>query len=405
MRLHTNDIKPVTVLAILFSLLCCRTIGQEQFIAPPSRLLTRFSFKMLTGGIVIIQGTVDQYPDTLNFVFDTGSGGISLDSLTVTYLKIKTTPSPRTIKGIAGMRKVDFAYNHTLCLPGLTVDNLDFHINNYDLLSSVYGVKIDGIVGYSFLRRYIVGINYDTHEMEVYTPGTFSYPKGGHFLRPNFSTLPMQLATVKDARSVLARYYMDTGAGLCMLFSRDFLQDSGLLLKKRKPLATQAEGIGGKKSMEVTVIKEVRVGPYKFRKVPVYIFDDEFKVTSYPVLGGLLGNDIMRRFNAVFNYAEQVVHIKPNMAYTEVFDYSYTGLGMYLVDEAIRIVDVIRDSPADKAGFLPDDIIVSIGNSISKDIQVYKTMLQHANTTCRVVVSRNGELVVLKLRIKSILRN
>jgi hypothetical protein len=215
----------------------------------------------------------------------------------------------------------------------------------------------------------------------------------------------MQLATVKDARTVVARYYMDTGAGLCMLFSQDFLKDSGILLPKRKLFATQAEGIGGKKSMQVTVIKEVRVGPYRFRKVPVYIFDDDFNVTSYPVLGGLLGNDIMRRFNAVFNYGEQLVHIKPNDAYTEAFDYAYTGLGMYVIDGVIKIVDVIKGSPGDKAGFLPDDNIISINNSISNDIQVYKTLLQRANTKFRIVVLRNGALVSLKLHIRSILRN
>lgn len=405
MRLHTSYIKTIAFFAILCCLTCINAPAQEPLAAPRARLLTRFPFKMLTGGIVIIQATVDNYPDTLNFVFDTGSGGISLDSATVSWLGIETSSSSRTIKGIAGTRKVDFAYHHSLLLPGLKVENLDFHINDYDLLSSVYGVKIDGIIGYAFLRRYIVCLNYDAHEIEVYTQGSFDYPKGGHFLYPNFSTLPMQLVTAKDAKTIVSRYYMDTGAGLCMLFSRSFLNDSGLISPKRKFFATQAEGIGGKKSMEITVIKEVRIGPYRFRRVPVYVFDDDYNVTAYPMLSGLIGNDILRRFNVVLNYAEQLVCISPNRTYHEEFDYSYTGLGMYLVDGAIRIVDVIKGSPADKAGFLPDDIIISISNSISGDIQVYKTMLQHANTKCKVVVLRNGKQQVLKLHIKSILRH
>jgi hypothetical protein len=393
------------VLAVsLLQLLPFYIRAQEQFVPNPARLITRFPFKMLTGGIIIVQAALDNFPDSLNFVLDTGSGGISLDSLTVAYLKLQKTPSMRTIRGIAGVKTVDFTYHHRLNLPGLRVDSLDFHINDYDLLSSVYGIRIDGIMGYSFLRRYIVLVNYEKLELEIYTPGTFVYPKGGYYLRPVFSNLPMQRLQVKDAKAVDARYYLDTGAGLCMLFSQDFIDDSAFISKKRKLYPTQAEGLGGKKNMLLTVIKEVKIGPYRFRKVPVYIFDDEYNVTSYPVLGGLLGNDLLRRFNVVLNYPEQLIYIKPNAHFFDVFDYSYTGLGMYVVDGAIKVVDVIKGSPADKAGFQADDVVVSVGNNLSNDIQVYKTLLQNAGTRLPVVVMRNGAPVMLKLEIKNILR-
>ncbi|RXK83844.1 aspartyl protease family protein [Filimonas effusa] len=374
------------------------------FEPPRAKLLTHFPFKMLTGGIIIIRATIDGHPDSLNFVFDTGSGGISLDSLTAEEMKITSVASERTIRGIAGSRKVNFAYNHRLHLPGLTVDSLDFHINNYDLLTSTYGLRIDGIMGYAFLRRYIVYLNYDVHQLEVYSNGDFPYPGGGYFLKPGFSALPFQPVTTKDAKKITAKYYLDTGAGLCMLFSRSFIRDSGLLSPKRQLLPTQAEGLGGKKSMEITFIKELKIGPYRFRRVPVYIFDDDFNVTSYPSLGGLLGNDIMRRFNVVLNYAEQTIHIKPNQSYLEAFDYSYTGMSIYLIEDIITVVDIVKGSPAGKAGFLPGDKIISINNHFSADIQTYKSLLQHANTTCRVLVSRGGSLYDLKLKIGNILR-
>jgi hypothetical protein len=88
--------------------------------------------------------------------------------------------------------------DHTLKLPGLETPHLDFHINDYELLTSVYGVRIDGIVGYSFFRRYIVRFDYDNQMIEVYSPGTYKYPRGGHLLKPNFSTLPLQQAVVDD---------------------------------------------------------------------------------------------------------------------------------------------------------------------------------------------------------------
>jgi hypothetical protein len=311
--------------------------------------------------------------------------------------------SSRVIRGIAGMKTVEFAYNHSLNLTGLTVEKLDFHINDYDILSSVYGIKIDGIIGYSFFRRYIVTLDYDRMLMDVYTPGIFKYPRGGHLLRPMFSTLPMQLMTIKDEESINGRFYFDTGAGLCMLLSEDIVEDSLLLKKNKKLFPTQAEGLGGKKEMNLTVLKEVKLGPYRFKKVPAYIFDDEFNVTSYPMLGGLIGNDILRRFNIVLNYPDQQIFIKPNKRFNDSFDYSYNGLGIYIVEGAITAVDIMKNSPAEKAGFQEGDIIVAVDNNVSNNIQTYKSILQTANARVRVLVLRNGEPKMLTIKVKSIL--
>ncbi|CAN5657103.1 hypothetical protein BH10BAC2_BH10BAC2_01390 [soil metagenome] len=358
---------------------------------------------MLTGGIIIVRATLDDHKDSLNFVLDTGSGGISLDSTTASYLNVEKKMSDKTVRGIAGIKKVEFTYNHTLNMTGISVANLDFHINDYDILTSAYGLRIDGIMGYSFLRRYIVAIDYEKMIFEVLTPGTYKYPRGGYLLKPQFTTLPMQNITIKDNEEITTKYYLDTGAGLCMLLNEDMVQDSSLLRSKRKLYPTEAEGLGGKKAMNLTVIREVKIGPYKFRNVPVYVFDDEFNITSYPVLGGLIGNDIMRRFNVIVNYPEQQIYIRPNRRYTDSFDYSYSGLGMYLIDGAITVTEIMKKSPAEDAGFVPGDIVLGIDNDLSGNIQRYKTLLQNAGARVKILVSRKGELIVLTMKVRSIL--
>ncbi|OYW75323.1 MAG: signal protein PDZ, partial [Sphingobacteriia bacterium 32-37-4] len=241
------------VFAILvFSLICLQQLSaQEEFVPPDSKLITKIPFFQLSGGIIIIKAQLDGFADSLNFVLDTGSGGISLDSSTVERLKIPIALSDKTIRGIAGVKRVSFAYNHTLQMPGILVKHLDFHINNYELLTSVYGVRIDGIIGYSFLRRYIVHLDFDKKIMEVHTPGRFKYPRGGQLLKPNFSTLPLLQAHVEDNKSFLNRFIFDTGAGLCFLLSREYVDDSSIFKSKRKFYPTQAEGLGGKKKMEI----------------------------------------------------------------------------------------------------------------------------------------------------------
>src|SRR5579875_523924 len=270
-------------LCICYLLLCAVIYGQEEFITP-SKFITRFKFRQLTGGVVLLNGQFANFPDTLNFILDTGSGGISLDSSTAVYFKLKPVASDRTIRGIGGIRKVSFLNNQQLHLPRLTIDSLNFHVNDYDILTSVYGEKIDGIIGYSVLSRYILKINYDSLQIEFWTKGSLKYPRGGYLLKPFISTLPVQTARVRDAHTVNTRFLYDMGAGMCMLLSADFIKDSSLLNKKRKLYTKEAEGLGGKVDMQTTVVREVRLGPYRFKNVPVYVFEDEYNVTSYPYL-------------------------------------------------------------------------------------------------------------------------
>ena len=392
---------------IVFYILCnfwlAASIAQEQFIEKRAKFITRFPFKQLSGGVILVQGKFNNNPASLNFILDTGSGGISLDSSTCAEFNIPHSPSGRTINGIAGIREVDFAKNNTLVLPGLKVQGLDFYINNYDILSSVYGEKIDGIIGYSFFSRYIVKVNFDSVNIEVFEQGSIRYPRGGYLLHPLFTTLPIQPLTIKDERTVEANFYLDTGAGLSFLLSKDFTEDSMVLMKKRKLFPIQAQGLGGNKRMMITVIKEVKIGPYKFRRVPTYILDDEYNATSYPFLGGLLGNDILKRFNIIFNYKKREIHLLPNSHFRDRFEYTYTGMSIFFIDGKVVIDDVIPGSPADKAKFKKDDIIISVDNNISNDINQYKDILQSTESKVKVVILRNNTPVLIEFKMGKII--
>jgi hypothetical protein len=378
------------------------SLAQEEFIEP-SHFLTKFSFMQLTGGVILLHARLDTFPDTLNFILDTGSGGISLDSTTAEYFGLKGTPSNKTIRGIAGIKKVSFLNNHTLCLPQLTIDSLNFHINDYGILTSVYGERIDGIIGYSVLSRYILKINFDSSHVEFWSKGSFRYPRGGFLLRPAINTLPVQSARVKDGLTITSRFLFDMGAGLNMMLTTDFIKDSALMHKKRKFYTKQAEGLGGKIDMSMTVIKEIKLGPYKFRNVPIYIFDDEYNVTSYPYLGGLIGNDLLRRFNIILNYDRRDIYLTPNTHYSEAFDYSYTGIELYMENGQIILGDVAKGSPAEAIGLKEGDVVVAVNKNFSQNLQQYKLAMQNTGDRLKIIIQRDGELKEFDLKVKSIL--
>jgi predicted aspartyl protease len=389
-------------------LLYCLLLLQSLFAFPQqtpnthATLVTEFHFKQFFGGIVILKAVINYSKDSLNFILDTGSSGISLDSTTVETLKLPTQPSDISIVGIAGTRKLSFVRNATLHLPGLDVPNMDFHIANYEVLSQTYGVNINGIIGYSFLRQFIVSINYDSLSIRIYTPGIFKYPRPGHILKPAFTRIPIVSLFTNERRKMNTQYYFDIGAGLSLLLNERFVRDSGYLRTKRQPVISQVEGLGGKAQMQLTLSKQLKIGPYSFRNVPTYIFEDPNNVLSYPTLSGLIGNDILRRFNTILNYPAREIHLSPNSHYNDLFDYSYSGLNIYFIDGRVVVGEVMQGSPAEDAGFKPGDVVFGMGTDFSNNIQRYKEILQTPGGKINIIVLRDGVATMKMLRVKNI---
>jgi predicted aspartyl protease len=392
-------------LVILMNISLLRICGQNKLTNQSAKLLEKIPFSMLTGGVIMVTGNLNNYPDSLHFIIDTGSGGISLDSLTCIKLGISLETSDILIRGLAGIRKVKFLNNASLILQHLKTDSLNFHVNDYDILTSVYGVKIDGIIGFSFLKKYIVNINYDSSYIEIYSNGIYNYPKHGFILHPNLQNIPVVKLMFKEQIKQEYNFYFDTGAGLCFLLSDDYVNNLSIFsVSKRKPLLTQAEGLGGKMIMKLTTIKALHIGPYKFKNVPTHIFEDVSNITSYPILGGLVGNDILRRFNVTLNYQKKEIHLIPNSFFKDPFDYAYTGLGLYDNEGRVVIEDIIPNSPGDKAGFMPGDAIMAINSNFTNDIRQYKTILQSETRKIKVIVLRAGELIEISIKPMNIMK-
>jgi hypothetical protein len=365
----------------------------------PVQPLTRIPFLSLTGGVMIVTAQMPPFPDTLQFIFDTGSSGISLDSSTAAYLGLQPVYSGYAIRGVGGIRKVPFVNGRSLQLGSIRADSLDFHVNDYSVLTSVYGVRIDGIIGYSLLSRYVIRIDQELQQMDWFAAGVNVYPRRGYRMKLEMDKLPSHAAYVQDVRGEQSRFLIDLGAGLNLLFSRRYVQSSGLLDNTRKRWIKSGEGIGGRIEMELTTMRQLRIGPYRFRQVPINIFDDDFNVTNYPEWSGLIGNDLLRRFQVILNYPAKEMHLLPNRYFSDPFDYSYSGLELYLVANKIRVGYLAPGSPAAAAGLELGDEVVAVNKNFSGILTEYKFQLQKAGERVRIIYRRDEKIGELEFRV------
>ena len=389
------------LLILLFSIngLCVKAQEIKNNVQP----IAIIPFKQISGGVILIKACLNNHKDSLNFILDTGSGGISLDSTTSISLGLNTLDTDTIISGIGGLKKVRFAFDETLHFSGLSVDLHAIHRYDYGLLSNVYGEKIDGVIGAPFFKRYVVQIDFELNQIFVFTPGKFNYPQKGVLMKMPLQPLPIQHILVKDKKKVGFDFYLDTGAGLSFLMSEQFTQDSNILSAEKNSYLIQAEGLGGKKQMRLTVLKQIKFGPFAFKKVPTYLFKDDYNVASYPLSGGLVGNEILRRFNLIINYGQQEIHFLPNNHYFDHFDYGYSGLNLFLINDQIIVEDIIPQSPADLAGFKIGDEVISVDGNFSGNLQQYKNMLQEPEKKLKIILKRSGVLLSINMTTWSIL--
>jgi membrane-associated protease RseP (regulator of RpoE activity) len=211
--------------------------------------------------------------------------------------------------------------------------------------------------------------------------------------------IPYNQLKVTDAKITTANYYIDCGAGLSLLLTESFVKDSGILRSSRVPLPTQVDGVGGKSNMRITTVKQFKMGKYSFKNVPTFLYNDETDLLGYPGIVGLIGNDILRRFNWILDYKERHLHLTPNTNYHDKFDYSYTGLGIYLIEGFITVTDIVKGSPGEKAGLKEGDIIISIDNTVVAEVKKAKELFQQANKKVKMIIIRNQKPMEIKLKI------
>jgi hypothetical protein len=238
--------------------------------------------------------------------------------------------------------------------------------------------------------------------LDIYSPGKIKYTAGSFTLKPSISRLVTTQLEIKEKQKFTKDFYFDTGAGLSLLLTDEFITTNKFLLKRRKQVITQVQGLGGKKEMGLTVIKRMKIGPYVFRNVPTSIYTESGTTVFNDPAIGLVGNEILRRFNMVINYAAGEINLKPNNNFGDNFDYAYTGLSLYSSGQKIFIDDIIPNSPAEKAGLKNGDLVLGILPSFNADIQTYEKLIQKARENIKILVSRDNKTFFVTLTPLSI---
>ncbi|WP_415326196.1 PDZ domain-containing protein [Chryseobacterium sp. MMS23-Vi53] len=376
---------------------------------------TVIPFKLINNLIFI---PVNVNGANLTFLLDTGVAETSIFSLENQELNL---PNLEKIKfsGLGGTASID-GYRSDNNIARIGKDYVNFSLTLFIIvdqdfnISSHVGIPVNGIIGYHFFKNHPVLIDYVSKKITVYNDDALFKKKIKKFTEFDITIEKNKPYIYGDVEMTNEK---KNSKLLIDLGNSDPIWLFPTLIKNfvyNRPNIDDFLGRGfngdvyGKRSR----IHNFYLGDFKFEK-PLTAMPDEYSIQHVNLVEnrkGSIGGDIMRRFTVVFDYGNQKMYLKKNGNYDDPFHFNMSGLdfrqdglewtkdmvnlptkskdtpagGVEVINNSLQynfvlkpifaIAGVRKGSPADKAGLLKDDKLISINGKKTADMTLNKIM-------------------------------
>jgi hypothetical protein len=261
----------------------------------------------LHNNLIFFQLQIQGSSEHLWFTLDTGAGSSYLDSAAATRLGLQTSGSGKVQGAGAGEVPVKFVESVTFELPGLTSSG--HRVNTTDL-SGLQGHHIDGLLGYDFISRYVITLDYAAGQMTIADTAVFSYSGAGESFPIKFrGPWPYIEGTiaVPGVKPETGEFFVDSGSGDAV--------DDPAILKTTGAVRKVQTGVGLGEPGEGVIGRTLylQLGSYRL-DAPT-----DACCSSVPDHKRMIGTEVLRRFTVILDYAHSRLILEPNIHFKETF--------------------------------------------------------------------------------------
>lgn len=408
-------------------------------------------FKFINNLIII---PIDVNGTKLNFLLDTGVSETLLFSLDETE-QVK----------FENIEKIKFSgFGNREPFEGLKSTNNKVSIKNYvdnnhtiyivldqDInISSQIGFPINGIIGRHFFENHPVQIKYKKNKIVVYDTLSMvakliekKYDKVSLSIEEGKPYVQTKIRFENQQNELDAKLLIDTGNSDALWLFKE--KNPFIKIPEKHYLDYLGKGFSGTIYGMRGRLESFELGKFKF-KSPLISFPDSTATLGIQMVEnrvGSIGSEIMKRFNAVYDYPNNALYLDKNGNFITPFNFNMSGLdvqheGLQWVTEAYEVnaassqvsfessgstvtrklqyrfelkpsysvLSVRKGSPADLAGILQGDIIVKINSNFAHNytLQEIKDILRsEEGKIVTIEVERNGKIIKTKFQLKSII--
>jgi predicted aspartyl protease len=324
------------------------------------------------------------------FILDTGASGTVVDIAAV-EVEPDADLGTVTMRGAGGEEEVRLVKLDSLDLGGARL--LGPAVAYVDLapLRRMIGVDLAGVLGYDFLRNFIVEIDYEDSQVTFYDPASFAEPEGASFIPADTNSgHPIIEMNVGGHEG---RFVVDLGNPGPIIFEGPYVAEHDLIGQAEAKLPALMKGAGGPKATKAYVVRmdEATIAGYAL-KGPIVVLTAEPEAAA--LCGeGLVGNvgwEIVSRFKLYVDYSNGRLGLAPSGRFDAPFDYDRTGLLLQYAGDHYVVAEVAATSPA--AGLLAEgDRVVAIDGKAAAEVPPpawARLRAQPAGTPLKLTVER-----------------
>ncbi|MFZ8198628.1 aspartyl protease family protein [Alteromonas portus] len=297
----------------------------------------------------------------LTFVLDSGAAATVITETNKTNALQLPTNKPITIGG-AGNGKAPTAYivhDTHIQLGAFSISDLSIIYAPTSAMPfrSVDETYFDGVLGSDFFNCCLVEINQDAKVLIITKPDDSSRAHYGteqwqEIAMPIESNTPYFTTTIHDEKSVkTVKLMLDTGStGTLSLFA-----ENDRFALPDKTFAATSTGIKGDSANLVGLLSHFSFGDVRFEHLPTYFrFEGS---NSQDGSDGVLGNQVLKRFNIVFDFSEERMWYQPTKRFSSFIGADRSGLRLLPHSKGAIVLDVAKDTGAYAAKILVNSII------------------------------------------------
>lgn len=264
---------------------------------------------------ISIQAVMNEV-DTLQLMLHTAANAITIISESAKNLKSINIDGVDTIKSWGGDSSARYSTKNTIQIGKITVEDQTIWENERS------GPETDGKFGLDIFNGYIVEIDFDKKLLVIYKNLNESkvlesgYKK--HELTGEEGFWFISGTSLFDNQEITSNFLIHTGFGGSLLF--DDQTTEKYQLSEHLEIIKESElkdSYGNVLKTKKAILPEFLIAEQKLANVPIGFFEGAIGRQKISVLGG----DILKRFNVLFDIPNTNIYLKPNsLMATPFFD-------------------------------------------------------------------------------------
>jgi len=327
------------------------------------------------------------------FLFDTGSVNIiSLDLANQLGAKVS---GKRTMAAFGGPVEAASAVLDSIKLGALTMGRTE--------VLAIGGGPFtkggpDGMLGWEFLSKLVVEVDYEHGRLTFYVPGKYSYAGGGVRVPMTVHGHNM-MAIPGEVFGATASIQLDSGSeGSLRLFEK-FVREHDLHSKLE---AVTGYGFGGLTRAMVMRAPALTIGGFTIKSPIVYLSLDQGGIEA-GASDGNMGGPLLREFTCVYDVPHSSFYLEPNAWFGKGELADRSGLVLDTRGGSAKVLFVYPGSPAAQAGLTAGDELADVNGEALSDNQWHDLLDDASGATVRLKVKHNGRVDNIKFILRDYL--